>query len=179
MSSPHAVCGETFLRFAVSKLRQQEQRIHEAAALLSDDVFRTPPNQATNSVAQLCLHLAGNLRQWVLHGIAGHSDVRDRDAEFDASDDGAQSREQVLGLLAQTVAETTNFLESLDPTRLPERIRPQGYDVSVLEAIFHVTEHFSYHAGQIFLLVKIHSSKDLAFYSHLAKSNKTHNERLP
>jgi len=34
----------------------------------------------------------------------------------------------------------------------------------VLEAIFHVTEHFSMHTGQIIMLTKMLAQKDLRFY---------------
>jgi hypothetical protein len=45
-----------------------------------------------------------------------------------------------------------------------ERRTIQGKDVEVLEAIFHVTEHFSMHTGQIILLTKQLTSTDLRFY---------------
>lgn len=167
-----------FVGFAIAKLRQQTERIQQVLPLLSDEAFAAAPNAACNSVGQLLVHLAGNLRQWVLHGIRGDRDERDRDAEFAWNGEGG-SRAEVEAHFAATVAEACDFLSHLEADRWTAKICPQGYEVSVLEAIFHVTEHFSYHAGQIFLLVKIHSSKDLAFYRHLDKSNKTHTETIP
>jgi hypothetical protein len=40
----------------------------------------------------------------------------------------------------------------------------QGKDVELLEAIFHVTEHFSMHTGQIILLTKMLAQTDMTFY---------------
>jgi len=45
-----------------------------------------------------------------------------------------------------------------------EKRKIQGGEVEVLYAIFHVTEHFSMHAGQIFLLTKLLTATDLRFY---------------
>lgn len=168
-----------FLRFAEAKIRQQKERILETIPALPDEVFWQAPNAASNSVAQLLLHLAGNVRQWILHGVGGAEDSRDRDAEFQAGPEGTKSRRQVELEFAETVDEALALLASLGPDRLRETIQPQGYTLSVLEAIFHVTEHFSYHAGQVFLLIKLHSQTSLNFYRHLDKSNKTHSEHIP
>ena len=58
--------------------------------------------------------------------------------------------------------ETT--LRQLDPTTLLEKRTIQNSDVDVLEAIFHVTEHFSMHTGQIIMLTKMLTGSDLQFY---------------
>jgi hypothetical protein len=52
----------------------------------------------------------------------------------------------------------------MDPSTLLEQRKIQGNDVDILEAIFHVTEHFSMHTGQIFLLTKLLTATDLRFY---------------
>ena len=43
----------------------------------------------------------------------------------------------------------------------------QGYNKSVLEAIYHVVEHFSLHTGQIMYATKLLRKVDLGFYRHL------------
>lgn len=179
MSEDAVTVESHFLRFAEAKIRQQTQRILQTIPVLPDEVFWHAPNDASNSVAQLLLHLAGNVRQWILHGVGGEVDRRDRDAEFAADETGPKSRHQVEAEFSKTVEEALVLLSELPEIRLAETIRPQGYTLSVLEAIFHVTEHFSYHAGQVFLLVKLHSQTNLDFYRHLDKSNKTHNEHIP
>jgi len=52
--------------------------------------------------------------------------------------------------------------------RILDRRQIQGCDVNVLEAIFHVVEHFSMHTGQIILLTKMLKSIDLKFYEFAA-----------
>ena len=42
------------------------------------------------------------------------------------------------------VAEAVAIIRGVPAARLTERITPQGHDVTVLEAIAHVVEHFSH-----------------------------------
>ena len=44
----------------------------------------------------------------------------------------------------------------------------QKYDVTVLEAIYHVVEHFSMHTGQILFATKLLTGQDLGYYRHLS-----------
>jgi hypothetical protein len=53
----------------------------------------------------------------------------------------------------------------------------QGYDKSILEAIYHVVEHFSLHTGQIIYATKLLRKEDLGFYKHL--NHTTHSEKTP
>ena len=45
----------------------------------------------------------------------------------------------------------------------------QNYNVSVLEAIYHVVEYFSQHTGQIVFATKAMTGQDLGFYAYLNK----------
>ncbi len=121
-------------------------------------------NAESNSIGNLLLHLAGNVRQWIVSGVGGAADVRERDTEF-ASDAQALPAGELLRRLRETLAEADEVLARLAPSRLSEVCRIQGRDgVTVLEAVFHVVEHFSMHTGQIILLTKIRTARDLAFY---------------
>jgi hypothetical protein len=48
----------------------------------------------------------------------------------------------------------------------------QNYDVTVLEAVYHVIEHFSMHTGQIIFATKLMTAEDLNFYPELRASAK-------
>lgn len=120
------------------------------------------PNEASNSVGNLLLHLAGNLRQWVVSGAGGAEDVRVRHEEFGAVD-GADAEELVEGL-ADVVFEAADTLGRLDPSVLLDRRTVQGNDVTVFEAVYHAVEHFSMHTGQIIWIVKARTGEDAGFY---------------
>ncbi|MBI5282902.1 MAG: DUF1572 family protein [Candidatus Solibacter usitatus] len=157
---------QLFLEFSVRKLRQLLSRIHVCLDKLDDSQIWLRESGNSNAAGNLCLHLAGNVRQWILHGIDGQPDTRTRDAEFAAA--GGHSRADLLLHLDSTVEQACRVLEHLPPEQLTLVIRPQNYDATVLEGIFHVVEHFAQHTGQILYATKALTGEDLGFYRHLS-----------
>jgi uncharacterized damage-inducible protein DinB len=140
-------------------------KIERCVELLSDEQIWWRPNAESNSIGNLILHLSGNARQWIVCGLGGESDGRDRDAEFAQRD--VVPRDELLARIKQTIGDVDATLANFDPDKLLEKQKIQGLDVTALEAILHVVEHFSMHAGQIILLTKLLAKKDLAFYNFL------------
>jgi hypothetical protein len=91
--------------------------------------------------------------------VRGDADVRERDLEFETA--GGMSGMELLGRLEGVVGEVRGVVASLPHARLLERIDPQHGEVSVLEAIYHVVEHYRLHVGQIILLTKQMVGDDL------------------
>lgn len=136
-------------------------RIERCLEKLSDHDVWWRPNPESNSIGNLLLHLAGNVRQWIISGLGGTTDERQRQQEFD--EQGPISCAELLSRLKNTVAEADRVLAGITSARLLEARKIQGHDVTVLEAIYHVVEHFSMHTGQIILLTKTWKG-DLGFY---------------
>ena len=120
------------------------------------------PNEQSNSIGNLLLHLAGNARQWIVSGVGVQLDKRERDWEF--AQRSGMTREELLKRLRETLVEVDNVLATVDHSILLERRKIQSTKPTVLEAIFHVTEHFSMHTGQIILLTKLLTARDMNFY---------------
>lgn len=137
-------------------------RIERCVALLSDEQVWWRPNEESNSIGNLLLHLSGNARQWIVTGLGAETDARDRDSEFARRD--IIARDDLLALLRQTLGEVDATLAGFDADSLLERKKIQGLDVTALEAIFHVVEHFSMHVGQILYITKQLTAHDLHFY---------------
>jgi uncharacterized damage-inducible protein DinB len=129
---------------------------------LSDEQVWWRAGESSNSVGNLLLHLEGNVRQWLVGGVGGAPDRRTRDREFAERERIPLGR--LLAALRATLAEADDALGRLDPAALLERRPIQGRDVTVLAAVFHAVEHFSMHTGQIILLTKLLTGRDLAFY---------------
>lgn len=161
-----AILASAFKEFSTGKLRQFVERIEFCLGKLSEEQIWARPNAASNSAGNLCLHLSGNVRQWILAGVAGQPDLRQRDEEFAAQ--GGVGREQLLVRLRGTVEEACAVIEGLPEARLLEVVKPQNYEVTVLAAVYHVVEHFAMHTGQILLLTKAATGEDLGFYRHLS-----------
>ena len=120
------------------------------------------PHPASNSVGNLVLHLTGNVRQWVVSGIGGAPDVRQRDAEFAAA--GGMSASELLEQLEKALSEVDAVLARLAPESLGEVRMIQGRETTVFSALYHVVEHFSGHVGQVILLAKSFAPGELRFY---------------
>lgn len=120
------------------------------------------PNDASNSVGNLLLHLAGNVQQWIVDGVGGAQHVRDRPGEFNAREGDDAST--LLANLERVVDDAVRVIQALRAEDLPQRRTIQGRDVTVLEAVLHVTEHFSMHLGQVIYVVKSVAPGSIGFY---------------
>ena len=137
-------------------------KIRRAVAELSPEDLWWRPNPASNSIGNLLMHLAGNARQWVVSGLGGQEDHRQRQEEFDR--DGGMTAEDLLGHLESALAEVDEVLNRLTADDLGRELTIQGLPVTGLDALYHVVEHFSMHTGQIIYISKLRSASDLGFY---------------
>jgi uncharacterized damage-inducible protein DinB len=136
-------------------------RIIECLAQLSEEEIWWRPNAASNSVGNLLLHLCGNMRQWIISGLGGAADIRERDKEF--AERGPIVRDALRDELQRTVKESCAVLARLKPGDLTRRYRIQQYDVTGYQAAAQVEEHVAYHLGQIIYVTKLKRGKDLGF----------------
>jgi len=114
-------------------------------------------------VGNLLLHLCGNIRQYAISSLGNTSDVRERDKEFSA--DGGYSKSGLLQKLIATIEEAKRIIQNVSEVELLKKRKVQGYIYSGLGIIIHVTEHYSYHTGQIIFWTKLLKNKDLNFYA--------------
>lgn len=156
-----------FLKFSADKLEQLAGRIEVCLQKLDEDQVWMRGNENQNAIGNLVLHLCGNMRQWIVAKIGGEPDDRVRDSEFAAR--GGMAIPQLSLHLRATVSQAVAILRELPHHRLAERVRVQANEVTVLEAIYHVVEHFAQHTGQILFAAKLHTGEDLGFYKHLNK----------
>ncbi len=137
-------------------------KIERCVEKLTDEQVWWRPNPESNSIGNLLLHLSGNARQWIVCGLGGATDERQRQTEFDER--RIIPRDELLSRLRTTATDVDDVLSGFDPARLLKSYPIQGTEATALEAIFHVTEHFSMHTGQIILLTKLMTASDLHFY---------------
>lgn len=142
----------------------EEYPVKIAAALRSmpSDKLWWRPNNRANSAGNIVIHLCGNVRQWIVAGVGGAPDVRQRDAEFAAVD--GMSCEELLAELHAARDAVMDVLSTLSPDMLGEQRSIQGRDTNVFAAIYHVVEHYSGHAGQLILLAKTFTPAGVQFY---------------
>lgn len=144
-------------------------RLKKCLSLLSEEEIWLRPNAETVSVGNLVLHLCGNVRQWIVSGLGGAPDTRERAREF--SERGPIATASLVEKLDGTLAEVRRVLDELEPTSLLETRKVQGFDESGVSILVHVVEHFSYHVGQISYSVKSRKALDLQYYQGIELDN--------
>lgn len=137
-------------------------KLRRTIDVLPPDALWWRPNEQSNSVGNLLLHLDGNVRQWIVAGVGGTPDTRNRAAEFTAVDGG--TKEELLARLEKTLGEADTVLAHLSPDRLGERLDIQARNVTILDAIYQVVQHFALHLGQIILVAKAEVPGAVKFY---------------
>jgi uncharacterized damage-inducible protein DinB len=137
-------------------------KIERCLDRLSDADIWWRPNEASNSIGNLILHLCGNVTMWIIGGVGSLPFERDRQREFDERETipAAELRRR----LRLVVQQADEVMKAVGEDDLLSRRQIQGYDVTVLEAIYHVVEHFSMHTGQIILLTKSRVEGDLKLW---------------
>ena len=137
-------------------------KIEACLQRLSEEDIWWRPNEASNSIGNLILHLCGNVTMWIIGGVGGRTFERNRQQEFDER--RHISKDELLTKLKGVIDEADEVIESLDEKALLTRREIQSYDVTALEAVYHVVEHFGMHTGQIILLSKARLAEDLRLW---------------
>ncbi len=150
-----------FLDHSIQKLNQYAGRIDTCVRMLTAEQVWARGNANENAIGNLVLHLCGNVRQWIVSAVGNRPDVRQRETEFAAR--GGVPVDELMARLRGTVEEAAATITAVTGAQMAERRRIQGYDVTVMEAIYHVVEHFAMHAGQIIFITKMRTAAPLDF----------------
>ena len=120
---------------------------------LSDEQLWWRPNESSNSVGNLVLHVSGSLNHYLNRAVGGFEYDRDRDAEF--AERRHIPKAELLAIFDDMVSKAEQTFAALTPERLAEPSpEPKMYDV-VLEDVINVAVHLSNHTGQIVWITKM------------------------
>jgi uncharacterized damage-inducible protein DinB len=137
-------------------------KIRQCVSVLSHDSLWARANETSNSIGNLLLHLAGNVRQWIVGGVGGQAIERDRASEFMARD--GPDAEELIRNLQSAVEEADAVMAGLSAKDLTRECIIQARETTVMAALYHVVEHFAMHTGQIVMLTKMHAPGAIRFY---------------
>jgi hypothetical protein len=167
-----------FLEFSRKRLLDDYwPRMRTCVESLSDDQVWWRPNEASNSVGNLILHLNGNLQQWVVASFGRLPDTRNRPAEF--AERHTIPARSLLATLEATVQRAADVLWRLTEADLRETHHIQGYTVSGLQAVYQVVEHFALHYGQIAYITKLQRGRELGFHRELDETGRAPAGQVP
>ena len=139
-------------------------RAKKCLNLLSEEDIWYRPNENSNSVGNLILHLCGNVRQWLISAIGEQADVRQRQTEFDER--GPLPTHELIAKLDQLQLDAEKVLDQTQPEILTRPYSVQGYSETGLSILMHIVEHFSGHIGQITYFVKARKDISTGYYDN-------------
>lgn len=151
-----------FVQYAGSRLQDNLKQIERCLNLLTVEQVWNRPNDVSNAIGNLVVHLRGNVQQWIVAGLGGEVFERDRPAEF--AERGPIATAEIFSRLRTTVEKACDVMNNMTPKQLTQAVVIQGYEMTALAAVFHVVEHFSLHAGQIVYATKLLINQDLSLY---------------
>jgi hypothetical protein len=138
---------------AAYELDSAQKRIKHCLDQLTDEQVWHHSQPCLNSIGNLILHLCGNLRQWVVAGVGGAHDVRNRPAEF--TERRPVPKDELVRSLEAVVGEAMRVLVGVDARQLAESRRIQGFDVTGVAAIFDSVPHFRGHTQEIVHMTRL------------------------
>src|SRR5262245_45026289 len=140
-------------RDAANELTSALGKITHCLGQLNDEQIWRRSQPSLNSIGNLLLHLCGNLRQWIVAGLGGALDLRDRPAEF--AERGPIPKADLLRKLEMVVGEAKEVLGKMTARQLLDVRRIQGFDVTGLAAIFDSVPHFRGHTQEIVRMTRM------------------------
>ena len=158
---------------AIYRLEENTPRVEKCLNELSEKEVWLKPNNSTNSVGNLILHLCGNITQYIISSLGNKDDTRIRDLEFTTS--GGYNKSELLSKLNSTVTQAVDIINNLSEDELLRARSVQAYELSGTGILIHVVEHYSYHTGQIAFWTKLLKDKDLGFYTGIDLNAKNKN----
>ncbi len=155
----------------IAHLKESYQKIHTSIDRLTEDETWWRPNGESNSMGNIILHLCGNITQYILSSLGGAEDHRIRSSEF--ADQGPISKQKLLQNLEEIIQSACDIIGSLSESDLIKSRSIQCYEKTGVDIIIHVTEHLSYHTGQIVYFTKWQRAESMGFYDDKALEKKS------
>ena len=161
---------EELVKNALYRMDESTRMIKKSLSDISEDEVWQKPNPSLNSIANLMLHLCGNISQYVISSLGETEDKRKRDAEFSVTD--GLTKAELLKKLEDVVDTAKRVIFDAKPDQLVKVRSVQGFSFSGVGVIMHAVEHYSYHTGQIAFWVKQLKNNDLGFYDGMDLNKK-------
>jgi uncharacterized damage-inducible protein DinB len=167
------ILAKEFNEQSIHRLGENTAKINACLNELKENEIWQSPGTTSNSIGNLVLHLCGNITQYVISSLGETEDIRERDKEFSTKDGHTGS--MLLNKLTGTVSKAIDIIKKLDEKALMKIYSVQGSGLSGVGIIIHVTEHYSYHTGQIVFRTKQIKNKDMGFYANIDLNKKNKN----
>lgn len=156
--------GKEFVDQCILRMEENTPKIFTCLDELDENEIWKRPNEASNSIGNIILHLCGNIRQYAISSLGHLPDARERDKEFSAQ--GGLSKNELKEKLESTLKQAIEAIKNISEEELLKIRLVQGFSLSGIGIIIHVVEHYSYHTGQIVFWTKLLKNHGFDFYSN-------------
>lgn len=152
----HSDPATQFVQASRAQLRYWTDKIRHCFDQLDDTQIWWRPHPENNALGNIILHLCGNMQQWLIDGIRGDTNERNRPGEF--ADRSEHPKAKLMAMLEVTVVQADAVLASLLPglpasLMAPRRI--QGFDINVMAAIHDAVPHVGGHTQEIVWITRL------------------------
>ncbi len=158
------------IKASVFRINESIKRIEKCLNMLGGELVWHAPNENSNSMGNLVLHLCGNITQYIISALGKNEDNRDRDAEF--ANKEKLSITDLIRKIREVEKKSVELIESLNSDSLLARYKVQGFDFNGVDILIHVVEHLSYHTGQITYFTKEKLNTSTAYYDNVDLNTK-------
>lgn len=120
----------------------------EIEAYENEEVIWKIDKNILNSAGNLCLHLVGNINQFIGAILGNSGYIRNRELEFSLKD---VPRTELIQQIESTIEVVNSSLGKLSAQDLEKEYpaEPLGYTMTTEYFLIHLIGHLEYHLGQI------------------------------
>jgi hypothetical protein len=146
--------GKEFLDTTIKRQLYYKKLGDQTFDQLTEKDFHFSPNEASNSIAVIIQHMAGNmLSRWTNFLTEdGEKEWRRRDEEFEVQN---YSRQQLIDIWNKGWDCFIHALQSLKEDDLLKTVTIRQEPLTVIDAINRQLAHYPHHVGQIIYVAKI------------------------
>ncbi|MDU0201005.1 DUF1572 family protein [Paenibacillus sp. MAH-36] len=134
-----------------------ERRIVLVLEQLNDEQVNWRPNESSNSISNLIVHISGNINDRIGKGMNKIPFTRDRDGEFEVH---FISKNDLIENIKTSFHEVKETLMAMDNEGLLQTQKTGNREQTNLEIFIQSATHFSEHMGQILYIAKILKDED-------------------
>jgi len=128
-------------------------QIGQCLDVITDQDLWWRPDEKSNALGNILLHLIGSNRLYVGYGVGARALERDRAAEFAAR--GNPGRAAVVTAWDETVHMMRQVFDSLQPSQMMETTDRTGKVTTIASILLHASHHTAAHLGQVVWITKM------------------------
>ena len=146
------------LQSAVDTLRARITKVMPALVrdcldLLDDEQIWWRPNEQSNSIGNIVLHVSGSLNHYLNRNLGNIPYDRDRDAEF--AERRHIPKHELRVIFDDMVSKAEQTFDAIDTSRLDDDSPEPRMHKLVIDDLINIATHLANHAGQVVWIAKM------------------------